>query len=110
MNRSRCTEMQMVKTCKEAEAAVAAEEQITALKRFYHSAQTKVAVSHNPFDDNLICMPFLTFLSTNPCIQYRPTSRMLAICRCFALPIKLQNISIAPNMIFTLSRGSGVPG
>ena len=43
----------------------ALEEQVAALKRFYHWAQTKGVITHNPFDEYNFTHPFLTSAQIN---------------------------------------------
>jgi len=58
VKRSRYTEMQIVKIHKEAQADFAVEEQVTALKQFYHWARSKGVITNNPFAKNLFCLAY----------------------------------------------------
>jgi serine phosphatase RsbU (regulator of sigma subunit) len=51
------------------------EEQVTVLKRFYHWAQTKGVITHNPFDENNIAHPLLTSAQINQRQQTLPIDR-----------------------------------
>jgi serine phosphatase RsbU (regulator of sigma subunit) len=51
---------------------VALEEQVSALKRFYHWAQTKGVITHNPFDEYNFNHPFLTSIQIEPRQQTQP--------------------------------------
>jgi len=50
----------------------ALEEQVAALKRFYHWAQTKGVITHNPFDEYNFAHPFLTRAQVKPRQQTLP--------------------------------------
>jgi serine phosphatase RsbU (regulator of sigma subunit) len=50
----------------------ALEEQVAALKRFYHWAQTNGVITHNPFDEYNFAHPFLTSVQIDPRQQTLP--------------------------------------
>jgi serine phosphatase RsbU (regulator of sigma subunit) len=50
----------------------ALEEQVAALKRFYHWAQAKGVITHNPFDEYSFAHPFLTSVQIDPRQQTLP--------------------------------------
>jgi hypothetical protein len=53
----------------------ALEEQVTVLKRFYHWAQTKGVIAHNPFDEYNFAHPLLTSAQINQRQQTLPIDR-----------------------------------
>ena len=75
----------------------ALEEQLAALKRFYHWAQTKGVITHNPFDEYNFTHPFLTSAQFNPRQQTLPidlNEREVERCRALSQIAEQLNSSV----------------